>query len=68
MHKNNFTALSQTRSVNETRLDGTKSLTSFPLGDHIRVWSGGLYYHHMLVVKVIDAKKLKVIHRTGYQN
>ena len=68
MHKNNFTVLSQTRSVNETRLDGTESLTSFPLGDHIRVWSGGLYYHHMLVVEVTDAENLIVIHCTGYQN
>ena len=33
-------------------------------GDHIRV-SHSLYYHHMLVIKVIDATHVIVIHYAG---
>lgn len=33
------------------------------IGDHIRIHNG-VYYHHMLVVEVIDSKKLMVIHYT----
>ena len=38
--------------------------TFLAIGDHIRVYRT-LYYHHMLVVKVIDRENLLVIHYTG---
>ena len=38
--------------------------TFLAIGDHIRVYKT-LYYHHMLVVEVIDRKTLVVIHYTG---
>ena len=43
---------------------GSHRLMFVPTGDHVRI-SKGLIWHHVLVVKVIDAQRLKVIHYTG---
>ncbi|XP_019854348.1 PREDICTED: uncharacterized protein LOC109583439 [Amphimedon queenslandica] len=46
------------------RKERVHSLSALKPGDHIRVYKT-LYYHHMLVVRVIDKRTVLVIHYTG---
>ncbi|XP_019854338.1 PREDICTED: uncharacterized protein LOC109583432 [Amphimedon queenslandica] len=43
-----------------------RSLSTLKPGDHIRVYRT-LYFHHMLVIRVIDKNTLHVIHYTGQE-